>query len=271
MDKINTSGTPRQKMTLKRVLYALAPLISVAVVVAIWYIGAARGNSKILPTPTEVVERMIKLWTVPVANTSLLGHIGVSLLRMLKGLAISILIGLPAGILIGWNKLFASTIGIFFEMIRPIPPLAWIPLLVAWFGIGETSKIAMIVLGATVPVLVNSYTAVRMVPELYLEVGKMFNATRNHDILRKIVLPSSLPAIFAGIRNSTSVALISVLGAEMLAADSGLGFLITRGMNSFDIPLIMSGMVLIGIIGALFAVLTNVIERKLCPWNRSIV
>lgn len=255
----------------KNIMIALIPFFSILLIVSAWYIGTSRGTSRIFPSPAEVIARMIKLWTVPVANTSLPGHIGISLIRVFKGLAISLIIGIPLGILIGWSKNVSATLGVLFELLRPIPPLAWIPLLVVWFGISEASKVAMVVLGAIVPAVVNSYTSVRLVPEIYVEVGKMFNATTDWQLLTRIVLPASLPTIFAGIRNSTSVAWMCVLAAEMLAADSGLGFLITRGMNSFDVALIMCGMVLIGIIGALLSVLTNFIERKLCPWNRSIV
>ena len=259
-----------QSGKLRTAVYAVIPFFTVAAIVAAWYISSANGNSKIFPNPTQVVQRMLKLFTDPVAGTSLFGHIGISLLRAFKGLLISRVVGIPLGILIGWNNTFASTVGMLFELIRPIPPLAWIPLLVMWFGISESSKVAMVVLGAIIPVVVNSYTAVRLVPELYIQVGRMFNAATNYQILKKVVLPASLPTIFAGIRNSTSVAFMCVLAAEMLAADSGLGFLITRGMNAFDVPLIMCGMVLIGLIGALISVITNFIERKLCPWNTSI-
>lgn len=267
-EKKKDGNTPAA--VLKRVLFAITPLLTVSVIIGAWYFGAIRASSPVLPSPVQVIQRMGRLFTEPIASTSLFGHIAVSLQRAFKGLLISIAVGIPFGILVGWNKKFASTFGVFFELLRPIPPLAWIPLLVTWFGISETSKVAMVILGAIVPVVVNSYTAVKMVPELYIEVGKMFHATTNTRILTTIVLPASLPTIFAGIRNSTSVSFICVLAAEMLAADSGLGFLITRGMNSFDVPLIMCGMVLIGGIGALISVVTNFIERKLCPWNTSI-
>lgn len=255
---------------IKTIMFAIMPFLTLCIIITAWYLASLRAESMILPSPVQVIERMQELFTVPVANTSLFGHIAISLQRAFKGLIISIVVGIPLGIMIGWNKTVASTLGMFFELLRPIPPLAWIPLLVTWFGISETSKVAMVILGSIVPVVVNSYTAVKLVPELYVEVGKMFHATTNSKILLHIVLPASLPTIFAGVRNSTSVAFICVLAAEMLAADSGLGFLITRGMNSFDVPLIMCGMVLIGGIGALISVVTNFIERKLCPWNISI-
>jgi NitT/TauT family transport system permease protein/sulfonate transport system permease protein len=179
----------------------------------------------------------------------------------------AIVIGVPTGILIGWNRFFAKTVGTLFELIRPIPALAWIPLVITWFGIGETPKVIMVFLGALMPIVVNSYTAIKLVPPLYIDVGRMFNAVTSRQILTKVVLPASLPTIFAGIRNATSVGWMVVLAAEMLAAKSGLGFLINRGMESFDVALIMCGMVMIGVIGALLAVATNLIERRLCPWN----
>ena len=125
-------------------------------------------------------------------------------------------------------------------------------------------------MAALMPIVVNSYTGIKMVSPLYLDVGKMFNASTERQLLTSIVLPAALPTIFAGIRNATSLALMVVLAAEMIAARAGLGFLINRGMEVFDVSLVMAGMVAIGVTGALVAALTNFIERKLCPWNRSL-
>lgn len=261
---------PNAQPLIRSILWGLLPFLSILCILVIWIIGSGI-NSAIIPSPAQVAERMVKLCVTPVARTSLPGHILASLVRVFKALFLAIAVGIPMGVFIGWSKPFAATVGVLFEMIRPIPALAWIPLLIAWFGVSETSKVVMVFLGALMPIVVNSYTAIKLVPSLYIDVGKMFNAVTDRQLLTRIVLPASLPTIFAGIRNSTSVAWMVVLAAEMLAAKSGLGFLINRGMESFDVPLVMCGMVLIGVIGALLALLTNLIERRLCPWNRSLV
>lgn len=250
----------------KELIYKIMPFISLVVFIALWFwVSSLYG--KLIASPYDVLLRLIRIIKKPLSGRTLSGHIFISLQRVLIALSLAIVAGIPMGILIGWNKYFRATIGTVFEFVRPIPPLAWIPLIIAWFGIGETSKVALVFLAALTPIVVNSYTAIRLVPSLYIDVGKMFNASSERQILMKIVFPASLPSIFAGIRNATSVSFMVVLAAEMIGAEAGLGFLILRGMESFDIALIMSGIAMIGIVGVLLAVLTNFIERKVCPWN----
>ncbi len=259
----------KKKKTYYGIWYHVLPFLSIGLLVAVWYLGSS-SNPMIFPAPNTVLRRMIELSQNELSGYTLIGHMGVSLLRVAISLSLAIIIGVPLGVLIGWSRGVRATVGALFECIRPIPMLAWIPLMVMWFGIGEKSKVIMIFMAALMPIVVNSYTGIKMISPLYLDVGKMFNASTQRQLLRSIVLPAALPTIFAGIRNATSMALMVVLAAEMIAARAGLGFLINRGMEVFDVSLVMSGMVAIGVTGALVAVLTNLIERKLCPWNRSI-
>ena len=254
---------------LMKTVHTIAPVVSIGIFVLIWLI-AHGNNPRLVASPAEVFARAVKLSQKPISNHLLWGHILASVRRIVLGLGLAIIVGVPLGILIGWYPWFSGTIGTLFELIRPIPALAWIPLFVMWMGIGETPKVVMVFVGALMPITVNSYTGVRLVSPLYLDVGRMFNCTSGRQLLFHVVVPAALPAIFAGIRGATSVAWMVVLAAEMLGADSGLGFLINRGMTVFDIALIMTGMVLIGILGALLAVLLNVIERRICPWNTSL-
>lgn len=249
--------------------YYILPVLSLICLLGIWYLGSL-ANPMVFPTPSALLQKIIDLSQNELSGYTLIGHMLVSLRRVGISLALAIIIGVPLGVLIGWSRTVRATVGALFECIRPIPMLAWIPLMVMWFGIGEESKIIMIFMAALMPIVVNAYTGIKMVPSLYLDVGKMFNASTERQLLTKIVLPAALPTIFAGIRNGTGMALMVVLAAEMIAAQAGLGFLINRGMEVFDISLVMAGMVAIGITGALVSVLTNFIERKLCPWNRSL-
>jgi len=269
-NQVEHAGDVRQDSAVKKAVNAVLPFVSIIILVLIWFI-ASGYNSRILPSPIAVIQRIGKLLVTPLSGSTLFGHAGISLLRVFISLFFALLLGIPMGILIGWNRTFSATVGTIFELIRPIPSLAWIPLIIVWFGIGELPKIIMVFMAALMPVVVNSYTAIKLLPPLYLDVGRMFNASTDGELLRNVVLPASLPTIFAGVRNATSVGWMVVLAAEMLAAKSGLGFLINRGMESFDVPLIMTGMVLIGVVGALLALATNLIERRLCPWNRGIV
>lgn len=268
-NQVENAGDIVRKSVWKKVLYAVLPFMSIVFVVIIWMF-MSKNNERIVASPINVLQRIYEMVTIPISGYTLLGHVWASLLRVFEALFFAIIIGVPMGVLIGWNKTFAATVGVLFEFIRPIPALAWIPLVIVWFGIGEVPKVIMVFLGALMPIVVNSYTAIRLVPTLYIDVGRVYNARTDKQILLNVVLPASLPTIFAGIRNATSVGWMVVLAAEMLAARSGLGFLINRGMESFDVALIMSGMVLIGLVGALLAIITNYIERKICPWNRSL-
>ena len=254
----------------KAFVYGIAPYTALCILLILWIL-ASGNNVKTFPTPWIVLLKLKSLLLTPVSGSRLLGHIGISMLRVFIALFFAIGIGVPFGVMVGWNRTFKATLGALFECIRPIPVLAWIPLIIMWFGIGEKAKIIMIFIGALMPVVVNSYTGIKMVAPLYLDVGRMFNASSQRQILWHIVLPAALPTIFAGIRNATSVAWMVVLASEMLAAKSGLGFLICRGMEVFDISLVMAGMVSIGLSGALLGLLTTIIERRVCPWNRGIV
>lgn len=155
--------------------------------------------------------------------------------------------------------------GVLFELLRPIPPLAWIPLITIWFGIGEFPKILIVFIGTFFNVVVNTSTGVKMVDKLQLDVGRMFQANQL-QILKEIVLPASLPAIFAGIRVALGAGWAVVLAAEMLGSQTGVGYLITLGNEIGDTALIFISMIVIGVIGALLSALATFIERRLCPW-----
>lgn len=247
------------------VLYTVLPVLSIVFLVLIW-MYASHINSLLVPSPKMVLDRFIKTFRVKISGHYIFGHIWASLRRVLVALFFSTVIGIPFGILIGWNKTAESTLGTLFEFIRPIPPIAWLPLVIMLMGIGEIPKIIIVFIGTFTPIVLNTSTSIKLVDPLYLNVGRMFNAD-NKKLLFGIALPASLPAIFAGFRTATSGGLMVVMAAEMIGAQAGLGFLIQRGMDAFDVPLIMVGMVVIGIVGALLAIVTNYIEKWVCRGN----
>lgn len=244
------------------VLYTVLPSLSLMLLVVIW-LYASSVNSLLVPSPVKVFERFLKTFRVRISGQLIWGHIWASLRRVLIALLFSCGLGIPFGILLGWNKTANSTLGTLFELIRPIPPIAWLPLVIMLMGIGELPKIVIVFIGTFTPIVLNTSTSIRLVDPLYLDVGRMFNAD-NKKLLFTIALPASLPAIFAGFRTATSGGLMVVMAAEMIGAQAGLGFLIQRGMDAFDVPLIMVGMIVIGIVGALLAILTNYLEKWVC-------
>ncbi|MEA4854957.1 ABC transporter permease [Solidesulfovibrio sp.] len=182
-------------------------------------------------------------------------------------LALAWVFGIAFGILTGWNRRMDALLTPLFTAFRSVPPLAWIPLITIWFGLGEFPKILLVFIGSLPAIVVNTHAGMRYVQKTSLDVGTMFNATPRQKLM-KIAIPSALDAIFAGVRTSTSAAWMVVLAAEMLGGKSGVGFLIIRGMDSLDMPLVLLSMIFIGLVGALLAVLTQLTERILCPWTK---
>jgi len=167
---------------------------------------------------------------------------------------------------IGWNRTAKAALGTIFDFFRPIPPLAWIPLVTIWFGIGEFPKILMVFIGCFIPLVINTEIGIRMVEPLLLDVGRSFQANKR-QLFVDIALPSALPTIFAGFRTATGGGWLCVLAAEMIGAKEGMGFLITRGMEAGDMALIFVSMIFIGVTGAALAYLTFFLERLVCPWR----
>ena len=191
----------------------------------------------------------------------------VSMRRILGALLVAVLVGVPFGVALGWNKVFRAIFKPLFEIIRPVPPIAWVPLITLWFGTGEIPRMIIIFLGVLMPIVVNSYAGVDMIPKINFDVGKVFGAN-SRNMLFDIVLPSSLGAIFAGIRTALGTGWMVLLAAEMLAAKSGIGYLIMQGSNANDLELAIVGMFMIGVFGALFAYGFDYLEGWLCPWKK---
>lgn len=239
-------------------------VVSVLLLIALWFIGS-KVNPILIPSPFKVLERMVGLFQKPISKYNLLGHIYVSLRRVIIALLFSTVIGVILGIAIGWSKVASKTIGTLFEIIRPIPPIAWLPIIVMWYGVGEFPKLLMVFIGTLMPIVINTYTGIKMVDLSLLDVADTFQANER-QLLTEIAIPSALPSIMAGLRNAIGVGWMVVLAAEMIGAKQGVGFLITRGMEYFDVPLIMVGMVAIGVVGALLSAGIEWLERRMCPW-----
>ena len=248
-----------------QMLYKILPIISVLLLIGLWLL-ASSGDSD-FPSPSQVWEGTMALFMKPIKKRTLIGHVGVSLRRIGLALLFDWTAGIAFGVLLGWCPRARAFFGPLFNAFRAVPPLAWIPLITLWFGIGEFPKILIVIFGSLACIVVNVEAGMSGVEKMYLDVGTVFNATPRQRLL-KIAFPSALDAIFAGVRTSTSAAWMVVLAAEMLGADAGVGFLISRGMDSLDMPLVLTGMIAIGLVGALLAIITQFAERMICPWTR---
>lgn len=247
-------------------IYKILPVVSVILLIVVWLWASSSANSQ-FPSPVATWDRLVLLLQRPIKNLSLWGHILASVERVVIALVLSWVFGISFGIVLGWSKKCNALFGPIFTAFRAVPPLAWIPLFTIWFGTNEGSKILLVFIGAVMPVVVNTQAGMSNINKLYLDVGTIFNAS-NKQKLFQIAIPSALDAIFAGVRTSASAGWMVVLAAEMLGANSGVGFLITRGMDSGDMPLVLLAMICIGIIGAILAIFTQIAEGVICPWTR---
>lgn len=248
----------------KRKYDILLKIVSILLLLLAWVLYS-RANPRIFPTPVATFERFIKLLQKPIMSISIWGHVAASLKRVMLALLAAIVLGVSFGLVCGWVPRVKAALNPLFIALRPIPPIAWIPLIILWFGIGEFPKVLLVFLGAFFPIAQNTLSGVEMVDSMYLQVGKIYKAN-TWGMLKHIVFPASMPAIIAGIKIAISSGWMVVVAAEMLASKSGLGFLIIRGQESFDIALVLVGMVLIGIIGTLLSTLFSFVERWICPW-----
>lgn len=250
----------------QKVLYVLLPILSIVLVIFA-YAYVQHKMPILLPGATGLWDRFIKTFTNPIKNVNLIGHIWASLKRVMIALIFAWTLGIGFGVMIGWNRTCKAIFGSIFELFRPIPPIAWIPIIIMWFGIGEFPKVLIVFIGSFIPVVINTDDGIRMVEKEYIDVGRVFGANRS-QLLREFVVPTALPAIFAGIRTSVSSAWTVVLAAEMLGADHGVGALVTRGWNAGDMALVFVSIIWIGIIGAILAFVLNKLERLVTPWNK---
>lgn len=254
-----------KKTTPKDIVYFILPFVSIGLLLLLWY--RVSSITSLFPGMVQTYERFLLLLEKPIMRVPFYGHILASLKRVVIALIAAIVLGIAFGTLIGWNKKCDSFFGTVFNFIRPIPPLAWIPLITITFGIGEFPKILIVFIGAVIPIVLNTRAGLLSVENIYLDVGQLFDANR-WQMLWEVAMPCATPAIVAGIKTATSAAWMVVLAAEMLGAKSGVGFLVTRGMDANDMPLVLVAMITIGIIGALLGIITSLIERLICPWMR---
>lgn len=251
------------------VKYMLMSAAGILTVLILWQAVVMLGlvNAKLLPPPTEVLGTLLyKLNnTVPDGNT--LGtNIIASLQVALSGFCVAIIIGVPLGLLMGWWTYADRFIRPIFELVRPVPPIAWIPLVVVWMGVGLKAKALIIFFTAFVPCVINSYTGIKLTSQVLIDVSRTFGAP-NWLIFWKIGIPSSLPMVFAGIRVALGNSWSTLVAAEMLAASAGLGYMIQIGRTVARPDIVIVGMVVIGAIGAILSAILSRCEKYFLRWK----
>jgi NitT/TauT family transport system permease protein len=205
-------------------------------------------NPFILPSPVDVINAFIDL----LRSNTLLKDIGISLLHFGIGLGSALIIGIPIGMVMGYYRGVDAFLDPLIEIIRPIPPLAWIPFAIVWFGLTNASAGFLIFIGAVFPILINTYTGFRSIPRIFVEAGKMLGCSRDRDLIRYIAFPSSLPQIAAGIRIASGVGWMCLVAAELFGVSKyGLGQKLWHFYNLHQMDKVVVYMLLLGIIGLL--------------------
>lgn len=248
-------------------LIAIYTVISLLSLLVVWELVARfTGASMFLPPASQVLTAFVKSFTEPIGKQIMLVHIGVSLYRVAVAFFFATVAGISLGIAMGYSRMAEAILKPIFEFIRPIPPLAWIPLSILWFGLSDVGKFFIIFLGCFCFITVNTYDGAKNVDPELIGAARMLGANER-QIFFRIVLPSSVPYIFAGLQIAVTAGWSAVVGAEMIQSNEGVGWIIVRGMNIGNTVQIMVGIVAIGIIGFILANLTSALERRLCAWN----
>jgi NitT/TauT family transport system permease protein len=220
-----------------------------------------------LESPIVVVRSaFMKLYSWGPEGGTLIDHAISSLTIALGGFFLAASIGVPLGLLMGWYKKIDAIVSPIFEVGRQIPPIAWIPLAILWFGIGVPAKSFIIWLAAFVPCIINSYTGIKLTDPTLIDLAKTFGAT-DRQIFFNIAIPSSLPAVFTGLKLAVIASWMTLVAAELLAATAGLGYMIEMSRRLCRPDLIIVGMATIGLIGAVLTSFLDNLEKRLCPWR----
>jgi NitT/TauT family transport system permease protein len=250
--------------------YMMLSIIGVLTFLIVWQIAVMANlvPTRFLSSPLQVISLFLVKLTDPFPDGAVLGiNIFSSLTVALTGFGLAIVIGIPLGLFMGWYRGFDAFMRPIFEIVRPIPPVSWIPLTIIWLGIGLQAKSFIVFFAAFVPCLINSYTGIRQTSQVLINVAKTCGAS-NFTIFYRIGIPSSFTMLFAGIRIALGNSWATLVAAEMLAASSGLGFMILMGRQFARPDLIILGIVVIGSIGVMLTFLLGILENRILGWKK---
>jgi len=243
---------------------ALPSIVVIAVVVGMWWAAVWATKSAIFPTPWAVVTGTLEL----AEDGTLWEHIGASLMRVGAGFGLAVAFAIPLGLWMGWVRGAFVTLNPVFQILRPISPIAWIPIAILWFGVGNASPIYLIFIASVFPMIVQTTAGVHTIEKRYLRAAENFGVPRKKLFLQ-VVIPATLPDIIIGMRIGLGVAWLVVVAAEMIALRSGLGYLIIDSRNAGNrYDLVIAGMIIIGLIGLMLDGIMRLLESmKIVRWR----
>lgn len=231
---------------------------------AVWFTAVG----EMLPGPFETLAAFCRSWVEPIGRETMGMHILWSLSRVLTGFAVASVVGIVVGILMGVSRVFCAIIQPLYEMIRPIPPIAWIPLIVLWCGLGEFAKYVLIFIATFCNIVVNVYRGACTVDPVLIGAARMLGAGPVR-IFFTVRLPSAVPYIFAGLQVAISVSWRTAMAAEMIRANEGVGWIIINAQAIYDVTQMLVGIIAIGITGFVLAAVMREVEKRLCAWNKA--
>jgi len=236
------------------------------VFVGLWQSGVVVSHTRVFPAPAAVVRGFEEL----IRKGLLFNYTKDSLYRVGVGYSLAVVLGIPTGLLLGWYPVAARTVNPLIQILRPISPLAWIPLSIVWFGIGDLAAMFLIFLASFFPVVVSTINGVQNVPPMFRNAGRNFGLSPG-ALLARVIFPAALPQVLVGLRIALGIAWLVVVAAEMIAVDSGLGYLIIDSRNAGQrYDLVVAGMLLIGVIGLILDFGIRRMERwKSVRWGFS--
>jgi NitT/TauT family transport system permease protein len=240
------------------------PAIAIVALLAVWEAAPRLGlvDRVFLPPFSEVAAAFVTLS----GNGQLWEHVSASLSRALTGFAIAVIVTIPVGIAIAWYRPVAEFLNPILELFRNTAALALLPVFILILGIGETSKVALVIYASTFPILLNTITGVRTVDPLLIKSAQSLGLPPIR-LFQKVILPAAVPSIFTGLRMAAASSILVLIAAEMVGAKAGLGYLITAAQLNFQIPNMYAGIVAIAIVGLFFNAILEFIERRLSRWR----
>lgn len=254
----------KKRITIENML----TLATIILILLVWFVVTNFGvaNSKMVPTPQAVWNAFIDIIQNGYKNYSLLQHLGASMERLFISFLFAALIAVPFGLASGYNSKIRAIFEPIIEFYRPLPPLAYYTLLVLWLGIGNESKITLLFLACFAPIYISCVSAVLKIKEDYINSAYTVGASK-YQIFIHVILPSCLPDIFVGIRTAVGVAYTTLVAAEMVAAKSGLGWMVLDASNYLRSDIIFVGIIIMGITGILLDQFLRILEKKIVPWK----
>ncbi|MFH1862052.1 MAG: ABC transporter permease [bacterium] len=253
-----------QRQTLKTSLPLVLRIAVILGLVLLWELAALTKliNSTVIPAPHQIAIAYVELFK----NGTLLGDLLQSIHRVMVGFCAALFFGIPLGLLSGISRRVRTILLPIIDVIRPIPPIAWVPLAIIWFGLGDHPSYFIVLLGAFPPVFLNSFAGVESIDRQYIDVARCLGATR-WRIMYEVILPGALPAILVGVRIGSAIAWTSVIAAELVGAQDGLGYMIQLNRLMLQTDNLLVGMITIGIAGVVLNIVLAYLSSILLPWK----